>query len=157
MFDTIVWATDGSAHADRVVPYVQELAAKHGSRIVVMHVLETYPAHIAANLPLRADEDDLKAKVDRQAQYLAAAGLRAELMLIPDRAPHAAHAIAEKAAEIGADLIVAGARGHTRLPGLVLGSVTHRLLQIAPCPVLTVPAVAAERDTEGAEAAAATA
>jgi nucleotide-binding universal stress UspA family protein len=47
--------------------------------------------------------------------------------------------IADAAADAGADLIVAGARGHTKLPGFVLGSVTHRLLQIATCPVLTVP------------------
>ena len=51
----------------------------------------------------------------------------------------AAHTIAEEAKEAGADLIVVGTRGHTALAGLLLGSVTQRLLHIAPCPVLAVP------------------
>jgi nucleotide-binding universal stress UspA family protein len=48
--------------------------------------------------------------------------------------------IADVARDSGADLIVAGARGRTQLSGLLLGSVTQRLLHLGPCPVLVVPA-----------------
>ena len=44
-----------------------------------------------------------------------------------------------KATEADADLIVAGTRGHSPVAGLLLGSVTQRLLHIARRPVLTVP------------------
>jgi nucleotide-binding universal stress UspA family protein len=50
-----------------------------------------------------------------------------------------AHAIAEVAREERSDLVVMGTRGHTALAGVLLGSVTQRLLHIAPCPVLVVP------------------
>ena len=42
-------------------------------------------------------------------------------------------AISEKA-----ELIVMGSRGRTDLEGLLLGSVTSQVLQIAPCPVTVV-------------------
>ena len=73
------------------------------------------------------------------------------------RAPHAAHVIADAAVNTGADLIVVGARGHTKLLGFVLGSVTHRLMQIATCPVLTVPPADRHRLREAGNSAAAVA
>ena len=45
-------------------------------------------------------------------------------------------------------MIVVGTRGHTAIGGLLLGSVTQRLLHIGTCPVLAVPAV---RVTAGSE------
>jgi nucleotide-binding universal stress UspA family protein len=47
---------------------------------------------------------------------------------------------AEIARAVGADVIVVGIRGHTQLAGLLLGSITQRLLHVAPCPVLAIPA-----------------
>jgi nucleotide-binding universal stress UspA family protein len=58
----------------------------------------------------------------------------------------AAHAIAEIAGREHVDLIVVGTRGRTALAGLLIGSVTQRLLHIAPCPVLAVPP---ERGSDG--------
>ena len=49
--------------------------------------------------------------------------------------------IADTAREIGADLIVLGTRGHGAVAGLLLGSVVLRLLHVAPCPVVAVPAI----------------
>jgi nucleotide-binding universal stress UspA family protein len=50
-----------------------------------------------------------------------------------------AHAIEEIADKANADLIVVGTRGHSPVVGLLLGSVTQRLLHIAHRPVLVIP------------------
>jgi nucleotide-binding universal stress UspA family protein len=62
-----------------------------------------------------------------------------------------AHSIAEIAAKADADLIVVGTRGHSAVGGLLVGSVTQRLLQIADQPVLAVPPSAPRPTEKGAE------
>lgn len=51
---------------------------------------------------------------------------------------HAADRILEEAESTKADLIVLGSRGLGELGGLVLGSVSHKVIQHAACPCLTV-------------------
>jgi nucleotide-binding universal stress UspA family protein len=52
---------------------------------------------------------------------------------------NAARVVADIAHEDDADVIVVGTRGHSPLVGALVGSVTQRLLHIAPCPVIAVP------------------
>lgn len=125
MFEKIVWATDGSEDADRAMSYAKELAIKENAELVVMHVVETFTAHHAAGLPVHMDEAELKAKVERQAEEIRGEGIEARAEILRARAPHAAHVIADGAIAAGADLIVVGVRGHTKLPGFVLGSVVQ--------------------------------
>jgi nucleotide-binding universal stress UspA family protein len=47
--------------------------------------------------------------------------------------------IVASARATGADLIVVGTHGRSGFERFILGSVTERLLRLAPCPVLTVP------------------
>jgi nucleotide-binding universal stress UspA family protein len=51
---------------------------------------------------------------------------------------NAAETIVEAAQNAGADLIVIGNRGLSDLGGLVFGSVSHKVLQMAVCPCLVV-------------------
>jgi len=87
-----------------------------------------------------ADEDELQTKIRLQADELRSEGLDVTLRIEMGAAPGAAHMIADLARRFGADVIVVGTRGHTAIGGLLLGSVTQRLLHIASCPVLAVPA-----------------
>jgi nucleotide-binding universal stress UspA family protein len=143
MFKKIVWATDGSEHSDRALEYVKQLTHDDGAAVLVVHVVEKIVSGRAAGMSLRTDERDVEAKLNRQAQELGEAGLEATVHIAPDVTGQPAHQIAEIAHEAGADLIVVGTRGHSAIGGLLLGSVTQRLLHVASCPILAVPPVAA--------------
>jgi nucleotide-binding universal stress UspA family protein len=140
MFKTIVWATDGSDAADAALPHVKGLAEGEDHKLVVVHSKELLRGR-AGGYPVYADEDEVLAKIQRQADELRREGLDVTLRIETAAAPGAAHIIADAALSFGADVIVVGTRGHTAIGGLLLGSVTQRLLHVAPCPVLAVPTV----------------
>ena len=51
----------------------------------------------------------------------------------------AAEAIMAAAGRVRADVIVLGRRGRGRLAGLLLGSVSQKVVALAPCTVIVVP------------------
>ena len=140
MFTTIIWATDGSEAADAALPYAKGLAEGHGCKLVVVHSRELLHGR-AAGYPMYADEEDLEAKIRRQTEKLRSEGLDVTLRIETVDAPGAAKTIADVTRSFRGDVIVVGTRGHTAIGSLLLGSVTQRLLYIAPCPVLAVPAL----------------
>jgi nucleotide-binding universal stress UspA family protein len=81
----------------------------------------------------------MKAKISGQVSAFQSEGLDAQFEVDQVVVSGPAHAIADAAVAARADLIVVGSVGSGPLKGLLLGSVAHRLLQIAPCPVLVVP------------------
>ena len=138
MFKSIIWATDGSEAADTALPYVKSLAGREQVALTIVHCDEVLMAR-GGGQPLRANEPDLKAKIESQAAELRKDIPEVNVRILNGAGGGAAHQIAEVAQETGADLIVVGTRGHTALGGLLLGSVTQRLLHIASCPVLAIP------------------
>jgi nucleotide-binding universal stress UspA family protein len=140
MFKTIVWATDGSDAADRALPFAKALAEGEDRRLVVIHSKEVFVGGRIGGYPVYADERELEAKIRRHVEELREEGFDAMLKLVSGAAPGAAQMIADVARGEGADLIIVGTRGHSPIAGLLLGSVTQRLLHIASCPVLAVPA-----------------
>jgi nucleotide-binding universal stress UspA family protein len=145
MFKTIVWATDGSANADHAFALAVALARESGCPLVAVHSKEIMTGR-AGGFPLLADEDEIEAKIAKQVEDARETGIDARAVITGGWAGHAAHSIAEVAAESDADLIVVGTRGHTPVAGLFLGSVAQRLLHVAQCPVLAVPPAAHTED-----------
>jgi nucleotide-binding universal stress UspA family protein len=141
MFKTIIWATDGTKNADRALPYAKALAQAEEATLVVAHVVERYASHKASGLAVHADEEQVEAKLKKLTAQLSDEGLSTDLRIVSHVGPQAAHEIAEIAQEAGADLIVVGCRGHAAITGLMIGSVTQRLLHVSPCPVLVVPPI----------------
>src|ERR1044072_7391576 len=138
MFQQSIWATDGSDNADRALEYVKRLAEADHSKVLAVHVHELTTGR-AAGYPVYIDEDALAAKVNDQVEALKDAGVEAELRVSKVAVGGTAHVLADAASEAGVDVIVVGTRGMGPVKGLLVGSVTERLLKVAPCPVLAVP------------------
>jgi len=140
MFKSIVWATDGSEYAERAFSLVEELAKEGGARVTIVHAVERVEGiGGTSSAPRRVDEGELQKHFHELADKLKAEGVDATLKISGDVGVRPANEVVRAAQEEGADLIVAGSRGHSAIGGLLLGSVTNRLLHIAPCPVLVVP------------------
>jgi nucleotide-binding universal stress UspA family protein len=141
MFKKIVWATDGSDSADKALAVAKMLATESGGELLAVHCQElTLPGKGGGSYSIAANEDDLKAKIERQVSELSRQGITATLEMTRAKVGGAAHAIAGAASAHESDAIVVGTRGHTPIGGLLVGSVTQRLLHIASCPVIAVPA-----------------
>jgi nucleotide-binding universal stress UspA family protein len=138
MFKVIVVATDGSDSGDLAMSFAKDLAAEQRSRLLVVHVDELIPARGGAQHSVVL-EPEVKTRIAGQVAEFQAAGLDAQFEVHQVVVSGPAHAIADAAVATQADLIVLGSVGSGPLKGLLLGSVAHRLLQIAPCPVLVIP------------------
>ncbi len=140
MFGKVMWATDGSDAADQALLLAKALAMEEGGDLIVAHCEEhALPSKGGEAFPVHVDQDKLRAKIDHQVTELSKAGISATVQLTSTTVGGVAHAIADIASDNAVDVIVVGTRGLTPLGGLLLGSVTQRLLHIAPCPVLVVP------------------
>ena len=137
MFDTIVWATDGSELADRALPLATELARVHQSKIVAVHANGLLYGRFGC-APVLADEDDIRTKIEGQVMDLRAEGIDADVKFINGAQDGMAELIAGAAADVDADLIVIGTHGRGAAASMFLGSVAKRLLHFAPCPVLAM-------------------
>lgn len=141
MFKKVVWATDGSSDADQALDYATRLATEASGELVAVHCVElTMPGKGGGRLPVYANEEELQAKIEGQLSKVKSAGVPVKIKITRASVGEAAHMVAEAAREEGAEVIVVGTRGRGPLKGLLLGSVTQRLLHLAPCPVLAVPA-----------------
>ena len=135
---TILLATDGSPHAQAAVQGLVTLPLPSESRVVVLAV--AHLLHIArrADLYLRFREHEARefgAALCRAVTTLTRAGVRPEETL---RSGPPADVIMSTAQEIGANLIVMGARSDTVEPTAPIGRVAHKVVKCAPQPVLVV-------------------
>lgn len=155
MFRNVLWATDGSAHADRALIYATQLARGNGATLHVVHIVEKLANGRVAGQDSRMDEPEIDDRIRAQASAAAADGLKVNVHMTAGWAGHAASLISQVAKDVEADVIVVGTRGHSAVVNTLIGSVTQRLLHTAACPVLAVPpprpgSVSAEESTAAA-------
>jgi len=137
MFKRVMWATDGLAAADMALPYAKALVPRDGVLLAV-HCSELFVGGKGSGYPVRADEQDLQARIRTEVAQARDEGIAVELTFASVGGVGPAHRIAETAAELGADVLVVGTRGHGAISGLLTGNTTRQLLHLAPCPVFAV-------------------
>lgn len=144
---TAVVAIDGSPDSLAAARWFAAIKAGSGVRTRLVAVAERprYPSAAPRSVRpmlLAAIDDILRERTEEMEKVLAS--LASELagsnepteraVLVGD----AGGAIVSTAMATGADLVVVGARGVGRFQRLLLGSVSERVAQTAPCPVLIV-------------------
>jgi len=134
MFKHILAAIDGSTYSQKALPTAIEVAQKFDGDVFVLHVSE----HDRAGAPVFSLETPAEGKcmVADAVKTVRDAGITAEGELRDVAAGHVAKAIVETASAHAIDLIVMGSRGLSDVQGLLLGSVTHKVMQLVDVPVL---------------------
>ncbi|HEY5989670.1 MAG TPA: universal stress protein [Streptosporangiaceae bacterium] len=137
MFERILLAVDGSEPSNRAREAAAELASRLEAEVRVLHVRELESHGRAGPLSLEAPGEaaDLVNRVvaDLRDRGVKATG-EAYAVLAGAVAPH----ILSTAKEFGASLIVMGTRGMTDFAALLVGSVAHKVIHHAECPVLVI-------------------
>ncbi len=149
MFTRILVGVDGSDSALKAVDTAAALAAAHGAELLVGHVVQV--SAIAEQAMKVTATDHLGDKPKRIMEQLSGdileaararalgAGIDEKHVTTFGTDGDQARRLIQAARERDADLIVVGGRGRGRLEGLLLGSVTQKVVAHAPCPCLVVP------------------
>jgi nucleotide-binding universal stress UspA family protein len=137
MFNTIMLGLDGSDGSRAAIPVAADIARRYGASLVLAHIEERV-AGKGGVWPIK-DEETLRAEIEEDARNLSDAGIETTIETRAIVLGGPAHALEDLADSVDADLIVVGRHGHSPIAGLLVGSVTQRLLHISRRPVLATP------------------
>src|SRR5215468_12722288 len=139
--ERILVPLDFSENTPALLEWAAHLAEEHASRLLLLHVYHLpveFQQLEGAYLPpdfWSTVKSEAEQTLARYADQLRASKLEVEAVV---REGYPASVIVEEAASRSADLIVIGTRGLSGLKHLLLGSIAERVVQKAPCAVLTV-------------------
>lgn len=148
-FQKILLAYDGSEHSKKALSKTVELAKCTNGEVIVLYGYHVYiipPTASVAHLSVYMSDEDYKnlnmmAKkegeriLDEAKQMFADVNVQCKAIVAEG---NAALLIQETAEKYNCDLIVMGSHGYGPFKELMLGSVSHKVAQIADIPVLIV-------------------
>ncbi|GAX34486.1 universal stress protein [Nodularia sp. NIES-3585] len=135
MFKTVLFPIDQSREAREAADVVTNVVQQYGSRLVLLSVVEEPPTDAQNPEPMMSSEVVSKLLENAQALF-SQQGIQAEIL---ERQGKPAFTICDVADDIGADLIIMGCRGLGLTEEGAGDSVTTRVINLSPCPVLIVP------------------
>lgn len=151
IINKILAPTDLSPFSANGVRYACNLAKRLQAQVIIAHVFNAAPILSAARslgvVSGRTETDNLLVRIlERYKQRLQRfvdqhlSDLKADLdmeQVVEMGEPHTI--LVKWAKQKGIDVIVMSAHGHSRLPRMLMGSVTEKVLRSSPCPVLAIP------------------
>ena len=141
MHEVIVACVDGSAGGYAALAEAAELARRFDARLIALSVEEGLPRYagtIGEVDEFKREKDSYYKDVGVQAAAIVekhGAAVRHEV-----RMGHAAATIVKFADEVGADLLVLGHKGHSRIASFVIGSTAQKVSAHSSASVLMVKA-----------------
>ncbi len=142
-FKTILVAYDGSDHAREALGVACDLAKVYAAQL---HIINTpqianetmIVGYATVPVPPTADELEKAGQMTIEQAQKAAAEHGIAKPVVAIKAGDPGRMIVEYAKAENVDMIVMGRRGLGQLGSLLVGSVTHKVSQLADCAVLTV-------------------
>jgi len=134
MFKIVLFPIDMSSEAQQASPKVAELVKLHQSRLVLLSVVEPLAPDAAGDQ--QTSLEAVAALLSQAKDGFAQQGINAEAI---ERQGQPAFVICDVADELNADLIVMGCRGVGLIEDIQAESVTTRVINLSPCPVLIIP------------------
>jgi nucleotide-binding universal stress UspA family protein len=139
MSSGVIVGYDGSDCAKAALRTALEVGRAYGERVTIAFGYELSPVGGELHDYHTALKDLATSRLNEARELVSAEDGQPEVeVVIVEQAP--ARALAELAKERDARVIVVGTRGESPLRGALVGSVPHKLLQLADRPVLVVPA-----------------
>jgi nucleotide-binding universal stress UspA family protein len=136
MFKTVLFPIDRSREAREAAEVVVEIVKKYDSRLVLLSVVE-----VADSDQLSVDEgmespEAVAQLLENARSLFTQQGIEPETI---EQEGKPAFVICDVADEIGANIIIMGCRGIGLTEEGIAESVTNRVINLSPCPVLIVP------------------
>lgn len=138
MFKTILFPIDHSREAREAAQMVANLVKNYSSHLFLLSVVEKSSPEepSSAHSPVMASPEEVEKILQAAQAFFAQQGIEADMV---EREGKPSFTICDVADEIGADLIVMGCRGLGLTTEGATESVTARVINLSPCPVLIVP------------------
>jgi len=149
MFEKVLVPLDGSERAEAIIPWVQDLAEKHGSEVTLLRVIDPMPtvtdmSAMGGPMAVQMAQDYVREEQAASEKYLDQLGQR--FRDIGQTVHHkiaygaVAETILEVANEDNVDLIAIASHGRSGFGNMFFGSVALSVLHRSDKPLLLIRA-----------------